>query len=178
FSCSAACPSSSMSTWPRAAPARAFSMVLPWGMRSPISSSAGTRGSRSTPSRPAASLAFANSFRCAALPAGRSPLLRRPALRLGAGTAPQHRAFTVDQEVGLAEGLDGLLVVDDCEGASPVGAPQAAFEPPRVEHAGDGIPDVREGIGLAGKRAGAADLDHGVPALGEVQHLRQIGPGQ
>src|SRR5215831_7034156 len=126
-----------MSTWPRAAPARAFSMVPPWDMRSPVSSSAGTRGSRSAPSRPAASLAFANSFRGAALPSGRSPLLRRPAIRLGAGTAHQHCAFTVAQAVGPAEGLDGLLVVDDCEGASPVGAPETAFETPRVEHAGD-----------------------------------------
>src|SRR5439155_21478456 len=35
--------------------ARASSTVPPWGTRLPISSSVGTRGSRSTPSRPAAS---------------------------------------------------------------------------------------------------------------------------
>src|SRR5207237_5759191 len=63
------------------------------------------------------------------------------------------------------------------EGASPVGTPQAAFETPGVEHAGEGVPDVRERIGFAGERAGTADLDHRVPAPGEVQHLRQIGPG-
>ncbi len=56
---SAVCPSSIRSTWPRAALARASSTVPPWGMRSPISSSVGTRGSRSTPSRPAASPPFA-----------------------------------------------------------------------------------------------------------------------
>jgi hypothetical protein len=78
--------------------------------------------------------------------------------------------------VGLAEGLDGLFVVDDSEGASPVGTPQAAFEAPGVEHAGEGVPDVRERIGLAGQRAGTADLDHRVPALREIQHLRQIRP--
>src|SRR6267378_6085706 len=113
-------------------------------MRSPISSSVGTRGSRSRPSRPAASLAFANS----------SPplrLFRRPAIRLGAGTAHQHCALTIAQAVGLAEGLDRLFVVDDCEGASPVGTPQAAFETPGVEHAGEGVPDVRERVGFTGQ---------------------------
>lgn len=50
-------------------------------------------------------------------------------MRLGAGTAHQHRAFTVAQAIGLAEGLDGLFVVDDREGASPVGTPPAALEP-------------------------------------------------
>ena len=54
--------------------------------------------------------------------------LRRPAIGLGAGTAHQHRPFTVAQAVGLAEWLDGLFVVDDSEGAGPVGAPQAAVE--------------------------------------------------
>jgi len=49
--------------------------------------------------------------------------LRRPAIGLGAGTAHQHRPFTVAQAVGLAERLDGLCVVDDRKGAGPVGAP-------------------------------------------------------
>src|SRR3989475_2487061 len=98
----------------------------------------------------------------------RSRLLRRPAIRLGAGTAHKHCAFTVAQAVGLAEGLDRLFVVDDCEGASPVGTPQASFETPGVEHTGEGVPDVRERIGFAGQRAGTADLDHRVPASGEV----------
>src|SRR6266850_8076566 len=66
------------------------------------------------------------------------PLLWRPAIRLGAGTARQHRAFSGAQAVGLAERLDGLFVVHDREGASPVGTPQAAFETPGVEHAGEG----------------------------------------
>src|SRR5882672_9617094 len=65
--------------------------------------------------------------------------------------------------MGLVEGLDGLFVVDDSEGASPVGTPQAAFETPGVEHAGEGVPDVRERIGFAGQRAGTADLDDREP---------------
>src|SRR5438552_4888383 len=82
--------------------------------------------------------------------AGRSRLFRRPAIRLRAGPAHQHCAFAVAQAVGLAERLDGLLVVDDGEGASPVGTPQAAFETPRVEHAGERFPDVRERIRFPG----------------------------
>src|SRR5262245_6314830 len=108
---------------------------------------------------------------------GSSLLFRRPAIRLGAGTAHQHCAFTVAEAVDLAEGLNGLFVVDDGEGAGPVGAPQATFETPGVEDAGEGVPDVRERIGFVGQRAGTADLDHRVPAPREVQHLRQIGPG-
>jgi len=46
-----------------AAPARVSSTGPPWGRRSPISSSFGTRGSRSTPSRPAASPACAKRAR-------------------------------------------------------------------------------------------------------------------
>src|SRR5262245_5780278 len=90
----------------------------------------------------------------------RLALLWRPPIRLGAGTAHQHRPFTVAQAVGLAEGLDGLFVVDDREGAGPVGTPQAALETPGVEHTGKRVPDVREGIGFPGQRAGTADLDH------------------
>ena len=40
-------------------------------------------------------------------------LLRRPAVRLGAGTAHQHRPFAFGDAVGQTEGLDGLLEVDD-----------------------------------------------------------------
>src|SRR5262245_8611079 len=83
-------------------------------------------------------------------PLRRSRPARRPAIRLGAGTPHQHRALTVAQAVGLPEGLDGLLVVDDGEGASPVRAPQAAFETPGVEYAGQGVPDVGERIRFAG----------------------------
>src|SRR5258705_5254725 len=96
------------------------------------------------------------------------PLLGRPAIRLGARTAHQHRPFTGAQAVGLTEGLDGLLVVDDRKGASPVGAPQAAFETPGIEHAGERVPDVRERIWRPGQRAGAADLDRPVRAPREV----------
>src|SRR5208282_595569 len=103
--------------------------------------------------------------------------LRRPAIRLGAGAAHQHCPFGVAQAVTLKEGLDGLLIVDDSERARPVRAPQAAIETPGVEHAGKRVPDVRERIRLARQRAGAADLDHRVRALGEFQHLREIGPG-
>src|SRR5260370_18849962 len=78
--------------------------------------------------------------------ARRLALLRRPAIRLGARTAHQHRPFTVAQAVGLTEGPDGLFVVDDRKGASPVGAPEAAFETPGIEHAGERVPDVRKRI--------------------------------
>src|SRR5437879_2362380 len=81
-----------------------------------------------------------------------SSSLRRPAIRLGAGAAHQHRPFAVAQAGGLAEGLDGLLVVDDRESAGPVGAPQAALEAPGVEQAAERIPDVREGIRLLRQR--------------------------
>src|SRR5262245_1458154 len=74
--------------------------------------------------------------------------LRRPAVSLGAGTAHQHRALTLAQAAGETEGLDGLFVVDDREGAGPVGAPQAAVEAPGVEHTGERVPDVWEGIGF------------------------------
>src|SRR5450759_2093124 len=84
-------------------------------------------------------------------------LRRRPAIGLGAGTAHQHRPFTIAQTVGLAEGLDGLFEVDDREGAGPVGAPQTAVETPGVEHACERVPDVREGIRFPGQRAGAAE---------------------
>src|SRR2546422_3568568 len=77
-------------------------------------------------------------------------LLRRPAVRLGARTAHEHRAFALAQAVGLAEWLDGLFVVDDGEGASPVGSPQAPVETPRIEHAGERVPDVGEGIWFPG----------------------------
>src|SRR5438128_6776693 len=77
-------------------------------------------------------------------------LLRRPAVRLRARTAHEHRACALAQAVGLPEGLDGLLVVDDGEGASPVRAPQAAFETPGVEHARERVPDVGEGIRFPG----------------------------
>jgi hypothetical protein len=49
--------------------------------------------------------------------------LRRPAIGFGSGAAHQHCAFTVSQAFGQAEGLDGLFVVADREGAGPVGAP-------------------------------------------------------
>src|ERR1700737_5573877 len=60
----------------------------------------------------------------------RANFLRRPALSLGAGAAHQHCPLTVAQAASLKEGLDGLLVVDDCERACPVRAPQAAVKTP------------------------------------------------
>jgi hypothetical protein len=57
----------------------------------------------------------------------------RPAIRLGAGAAHQHRPLGVVEAVRLQEGLDALLVVDDRKRARPVRAPQAALEPPGVE---------------------------------------------
>ena len=85
--------------------------------------------------------------------------------------------MSIAQAAGLQEGLNGLLVIDDRERARPVRAPQAPIEPPGVEHPGKRVPNVRERIWLPGQRAGAADLDHRVRALGEFQHLREIGPG-
>src|SRR5262249_59805993 len=76
--------------------------------------------------------------------------LRRPAVSLGAGTAHQHRALTLAQAAGETEGLDGLFVVDDREGAGPVGAPQAAVEAPGAEHTGERVPHVWERIGFLG----------------------------
>src|ERR1700722_5052408 len=105
------------------------------------------------------------------------PLRRRPAVRLGAGAAHEHVAVAGAQAAGLEEGRDGLLVVDDRERARPVRAPQAALQTPGIEHARERIPDVREGIWLVRQRAGAADLDHHVRPLGEVEHLREIRPG-
>ena len=75
------------------------------------------------------------------------------------------------------EGLYGLLVVDDCERARPVRAPQAAIETPGIEHASKRVPNVLVGIRFPGQRAGAADLDNHVRALGEFQHLGEVGPG-
>jgi hypothetical protein len=54
--------------------------------------------------------------------------LRRAAQKLGAGGAQQHCPFSVAQTVSLKEGLDGPLVIDDCERPRPVRAPQAAIE--------------------------------------------------
>jgi len=46
-------------------------------------------------------------------------MLRRPAIALDAGTAHRQRPCTVARAVGQAEGLDGLLAIDDREGAGP-----------------------------------------------------------
>src|SRR5262249_47767102 len=80
----------------------------------------------------------------------RLPLLRGPAIRPGARAAHQHGPFTIAQAGGVAEGLDGLLVVDHGEGPSPVGTPEATLDAPRVEHAGERVPDVGEGVRLPG----------------------------
>src|SRR5260370_17357491 len=100
----------------------------------------------------------------------------RPTVGFGARAAHKNRSLTGTQAVSLEEGLDGVLVVDEGVCARPVRAPQAAFETPGIEHAGERIPDVRERIRFAGQRAGAAHLDHRVLALGKVQHLRPVGP--
>src|ERR1700731_2364451 len=102
---------------------------------------------------------------------------RRPAIRLCAGAAHQHRPLGVAEAVSLQEGLDSLLVVDDRKRARPVRAPQAALEPPGVEYAGQRVPDVRERIRLLRQRASAGDLDHRILALGEFHHFGKIGPG-
>jgi hypothetical protein len=64
-------------------------------------------------------------------------------IRLGAGAAHQHCALAGARAVSLEEGLDGLIVADDGEGARSVHAPQAAIETPGVHHAGERVPDVR-----------------------------------
>src|SRR4029453_15243568 len=64
--------------------------------------------------------------------------LGRPTIGFGARAAHQHRSFTIAQAVSLAEGFDGLLVVDDGACACPVRAPQAAVETPSIEHGGVG----------------------------------------
>ena len=74
--------------------------------------------------------------------------LWRPPVSLGAGAAHQRGPFRVTQAVSLQEGLDGLLVVDNSERARPVGAPRAAVETPGVEHASEGVPDIRERVRL------------------------------
>jgi len=102
---------------------------------------------------------------------------RRPAIRLGAGAAHQHRPLGVAEAVSLQEGFDALLVVDDRKRARPIRAPQAALEPPGVEYAGQRVPDVRERIRLLRQRAGAGDLDHRILTLGEFHHFWKIGPG-
>src|SRR4029434_2606934 len=94
--------------------------------------------------------------------------LRRPAVCLGAGSAHQHRALTLAQAVSETEGLDGLFVVDDRECAGPVGAPQAAVEAPGVEHTRARLPYGCARIRFLGQRAGTADLDHHVRALGQL----------
>src|SRR3984885_15385532 len=101
----------------------------------------------------------------------------RPAIRLGASAAHQHRPLGVAEPVSFQEGLDTLLVVDDRKRARPVRSPQAAVEPPGVEYAGQRGPKVRERIRLFRQRAGAGDLDHRILALCEFHHFRKIGPG-
>src|SRR5258708_13837539 len=100
--------------------------------------------------------------------------LRRPAISPGAGTAHQHCPLSVGQAASLEEGLDGLLVVDDCERARPVRAPQASIETPGIKHAGKRIPNVRERIRLPGQPAGTADLTHRFRPLGDFQYLREV----
>src|SRR5262249_56205803 len=53
---------------------------------------------------------------------------------------------------------------------------QGGVEARGIEDTSERIPDVGEWIRLLGQRAGAAYLDDHVLALGEVQHLRQVGP--
>src|SRR4051812_36489958 len=78
-----------------------------------------------------------------------SSFLWRPTVCLRAGAAHEHCPLGVAEPVGVEEGLDGLLVVDNSEGACPVRAPQAAIEAPSVEHTGERAPDIRKRIRLA-----------------------------
>src|SRR5687768_3519408 len=98
-----------------------------------------------------------------------SLLLRHPPISRRARAAHQHRALGIAQALGLDERPHGLLVVHDRESARPVRAPQAAIDTPRVEDARERLPDIVGGVGLLRERARAADLDHGVLALGELQ---------
>src|SRR5690242_19030761 len=99
---------------------------------------------------------FHSSMSTLLLMSARRPAGGRPSIRFRAGPTHEHRALAVAQAVGLEEGLRGLLVVEDPACARPVGAPQAAIETPRVEHARERVPDIRVRIRLAGERAGAA----------------------
>src|SRR4051794_39602020 len=86
----------------------------------------------------------------------------RPAIGLGARSAHEHGPLGVIQAVRVQKWLNRLLIVDDCERAGPVRAPQAAIEAPGVEHAGKRVPNVRKGVRLVRQRAGTTDLDYGV----------------
>ena len=78
----------------------------------------------------------------AGLSSNESSLSSAPTVRLLARATHQHRAFALAQAISLKERLDGVFVVDDREGARPVGAPQAALETPRVEYFRERVPDV------------------------------------
>jgi len=69
--------------------------------------------------------------------------LRRPAVSLGAGAAHQHGPLGVAQAVGLEEGFDGLLVIDDGD-ARVQRAPQANGQSPRRRTRGPADPRCRE----------------------------------
>ena len=62
--------------------------------------------------------------------------LRRPTIGFGTRAAHQHRSLAVAQAASLEKGLDGLLVVDDGVRSCPFRTPQAAVEPPGIQHAG------------------------------------------
>src|SRR5689334_13485140 len=98
--------------------------------------------------------------------------LRRPAVGLGGGAAHQHRPLAVAQTVGLEKRLGRLLVIDHGEGPRPIGAPQAALDSPGIEDALQRVPDIVVGKRLLRQGAGAADFDHRILALGELQYFR------
>jgi hypothetical protein len=92
-----------------------------------------------------------------------------PAIGLRATAAHQHRPLAPAQALGLAEGFDGLLAIDDLECAGPVGASQAVLETRGAEHTRERVLDVQ------------GDTPHSIGckrrAPCEVQHLRQLAPG-
>ena len=91
--------------------------------------------------------------------------------------AHQRGPIAVGEPIGDAEGIDPLLVGQQCDSAGPIGAPHAAIEAEGIEDARQRIPDVLVRVRLARERAGAGDLNRDVGVLGELQHLRQVGKG-
>src|SRR5882762_6715676 len=101
----------------------------------------------------------------------RSRALRRPLVDALERAAHERALVALRQPIGVAEGIDALLVRQESDRAGPVGAPQAAVDAEGVEDAGERVPDVLEGIGLARERAGAGDLDRDIRLTGEFEDL-------
>ena len=76
--------------------------------------------------------------------------------RLWRRRAHQHRSVSVAQAISFEERFDGLFIIHNSICPRPVRTPQTALKTPDIEHTGERVPDVREGIWFLGQRAGAA----------------------